>query len=232
MLAQEYHGERTVFDTPQTPQPSYPYGTTLTLKVIPSYGFVFNRWSIDGNILSTETTYDYYLSANKELKLFFDRDAFNLTVSNIVNNDEDDLTAGGTVKGGGSGYYEYGEEVTLTAEPDRCYRFVGWFTDEEAGEGKPKGLRRAASLDGLTLLTTASTYVYTVGGEMKLYPVFHRMGDVNGDNRFTIADVVLEANYIKDGSAGNFAQDEADANGDGQITISDVVEIANSVKSK
>ena len=232
VLAQEYHGERTVFDTPQTPQPSYPYGTTLTLKVIPSYGFVFNRWSIDGNILSTETTYDYYLSANKELKLFFDRDAFNLTVSNIVNNDEDDLTAGGTVKGGGSGYYEYGEEVTLTAEPDRCYRFVGWFTDEEAGEGKPKGLRRAASLDGLTLLTTASTYVYTVGGEMKLYPVFHRMGDVNGDNRFTIADVVLEANYIKDGSAGNFAQDEADANGDGQITISDVVEIANSVKSK
>ncbi|MBR1498788.1 MAG: dockerin type I repeat-containing protein [Bacteroidaceae bacterium] len=232
VLAEEYHGVKTVYDTPQTPADAYKYGTTLTLQVIPAYGYAFNRWSIDGNILSGETTYEYYLSANKELKLFFDREAFNLTVSNIVNNDEDDLTAGGTVMGGGSGYYEYGEEVTLTAQPDRCYKFVGWFTDAEAGDGKPNGLRRAAPLDGLTLLTTDSTYVYTIGGEMKLYPVFHRMGDVNGDNRFSIADVVLEANYIKDGSAENFAQDEADANGDGQITISDVVEIANSVKSK
>ena len=232
VLAEEYHGVKTVYDTPQVPADAYKYGTTLTLKVIPSYGYVFNRWSIDGNILSTETTYEYYLSANKELKLFFDREAFNLSVSNIVNNDEEDSTAGGTVKGGGSGYYEYGEEVTLTAEPDRCYRFVGWFTDAEDGSGKPNGQRRASAIDGLTLLTTTPTYVYTVGAEMKLYPVFHRMGDVNADNKFTISDVVLEANYIKDGSAENFAQDEADANGDGQITISDVVEIANSVKNK
>ena len=58
------------------------------------------------------------------------------------------------------------------------------------------------------------------------------MGDVNGDNKFTIADVVLEANYIKNGTAANFATSEADANSDGGITIADVVEIANSVKTK
>ena len=232
VLAEEYHGVKTVYDTPRVPAASYKYGTTLTLKVTPSYGYIFNRWSIDGNILSTEPTYEYYLSANKELKLFFDRESFNLSVSNIVNNDEDDFSAGGMVKGGGSGYYEYGEEVTLTAEPERCYKFVGWFTDAKAGEGVPKGLRHAPAVNDLTLLTTTPIYVYTVGEEMKLYPVFHRMGDVNGDGKFTISDVVLEANYIRDGSAGNFAQDEADANSDGQITISDVVEIANSVKSK
>ena len=232
VLAEEYHGVKTVYDTPQVPAEAYKYGTTLTLHVIPAYGYAFNRWSIDGNILSTETTYDYYLSANKELKLFFDRESFNLSVSNIVNNDEGSTYAGGTVKGGGSGYYEYGEEVTLTAEPDRCYKFVGWYTDGKAGEGEPNGQRRALVIDGLTLLTTTPTYVHTVGAEMKLYPVFHRMGDVNGDGRFTIADVVLEANYIKDSSAANFAQEEADANDDGQITISDVVEIANSVKNK
>jgi hypothetical protein len=55
---------------------------------------------------------------------------------------------------------------------------------------------------------------------------------VNGDKKFSIADVVQEANYIKNGSANNFAVDEADANSDGQITIADVVEIANSVKTK
>ena len=229
VLAEEYHGEKTVFDTPQAPQPSYKYGTTLTLKVIPSYGFIFNRWSIDGNILSTETTYDYYLSANKELKLFFDRESFNLSVSNIVNNDGG-TSAGGTVSGGGSGYYEYGEEVVLTAEPERCYRFEGWYTD--ADTSSPSARRRANATDGLKLLSSDPTFTWIVGAETKLYPVFHRLGDVNGDGKFSIADVVLEANYIRDGSAGNFSADEADANNDGAITISDVVEIANSVKTK
>ena len=38
----------------------------------------------DGKVLSTEDTYEYYLMAGKELKLFFDRQPFNLSVSNIV----------------------------------------------------------------------------------------------------------------------------------------------------
>jgi hypothetical protein len=92
--------------------------------------------------------------------------------------------------------------------------------------------RRTPSADGLRLLSTDPTYIYIVSAESKLYPVFHRLGDVNGDKKFSIADVVHEANYIKNGSANNFAVDEADANSDGQITIADVVEIANSVKTK
>ena len=92
--------------------------------------------------------------------------------------------------------------------------------------------RHAPAIDGLRLLTTNLTYTYTMSADLRLYPVFHRLGDVNGDNKFSIADVVHEANYIKNGSAENFAEDEADANNDGQITIADVVEIANSVKTK
>ena len=232
VLAEEYHGVKTIYDTPQVPAAEYKYGTTLTLQVTPAYGYVFNRWSIDGNILSYETTYDYYLSANKELKLFFDRESFNLSVSNIVNNDEDTAT-GGTVSGGGTGIYEYGEEVTLTAEPERCHNFVGWYTDDDEADGaRAIEPRRASALDGLRLLTTDRTYTCTVGAAQQLYPVFHRLGDVNGDGQFSIADVVLEANYIKNGSAQNFAEGEADANSDGEITIADVVEIANSVKTK
>ena len=232
VLAEEYQGVKTTYDTPQTPAESYRYGTTLTLQVIPAYGYVFNRWSIDGNILSTETTYDYYLSASKELKLFFDPESFNLTVSNIIDDDaEASATSGGTVTGGGSGFYEYGEEIVLTAQPERCHRFVGWYTDGPAG-ARPTAPRQASAIDGLTLLSTDLTYTWTMSEALSLYPVFHRLGDVNGDKKFTIADVVLEANYIKNGSAENFAADEADANNDGQITIADVVEIANSVKTK
>ena len=233
VLAVEYHGEKTTFDIPQTPAAAYKYGTTLTLKVTPAYGYIFNRWSIDGNILSTETTYEYYLSAGKELKLFFNREAFNLSVSNIVDDDDEaTATSGGTVSGGGSGYYEYGDEIVLTAEPERCHKFVGWYTNDDAAGARTMEHRRASAFDGLRLLTTDRTYTYTVNATSKLYPVFHRLGDVNGDKKFSIADVVQEANYIKNGSANNFAVDEADANSDGQITIADVVEIANSVKTK
>jgi hypothetical protein len=233
VLAEEYQGVKTTYDTPQIPAATYKYGTTLTLRVTPNYGYLFNRWSIDGNILSTESTYEYYLSANKELKLFFDREPFNLSISNIVDDDaEATTTSGGTVKGGGSGIYEYGEEIELTAEPERCHKFVGWFTDNASARAEAKGLRRASATDGLSLLTTKRTYTWVVSAGMKLYPVFHRMGDVNGDQKFTIADVVLEANYIKNGSAQSFAASEADANDDGSITIADVVEIANSVKTK
>ena len=234
VLAEEYQGVKTTYDTLQTPANAYKYGTTLTLKVLPAYGYIFNRWSIDGNILSTEATYDYYLSAAKELKLFFNRESFNLSVSNIVDDDEEaTATSGGIVRGGGSGYYEYGEEIALTAEPERCHKFVGWFTEDAAGSRSVKmDKRRTPSADGLRLLSTDPTYIYIVSAESKLYPVFHRLGDVNGDKKFSIADVVHEANYIKNGSANNFAVDEADANSDGQITIADVVEIANSVKTK
>jgi hypothetical protein len=237
VLAEEYQGVKTIYDEPRTPADSYRYGTTLTLKVNPAYGFIFNRWSIDGNILSTEPTYDYYLSAAKELKLFFDRESFNLSVSNIVNNDSGSAAVGGTVTGGGTGLYEYGETVELTAEPERCYRFEGWYTDGDDSEAAlaretNRVARRASALDGLTLLTTSRTYTCTVGARINLYPVFHRMGDVNADQQFTIADVVMEANHVKGTGSDSFAADEADANGDGQVSISDVVEIANSVKNK
>ena len=233
VLAEEYQGVKTIYDTPQVPAASYSYGTTLTLQVTPTFGYIFSRWSIDGNILSTEKTYEYYLSAGKELKLFFDREVFNLSVSNIVDDDNNATgTSGGTVTGGGSGFYEYGDEVELTAQPERCHKFVGWYTDNTGAGARTTGPRRTSTLDGLRLLTTDRTYTYTVSEGMKLYPVFHRLGDVNGDKEFSIADVVLEANYLKNGSAANFATEEADANDDGQISIADVVEIANSVKTK
>lgn len=233
VLAEEYQGLKTIYDIPQKPSKSYKYGTTLTLKVCPEQGYIFNRWSIDGNILSTETIYEYYLSANKELKLFFDRGAFNFSVSNIVDNDNEAIsTSGGTVNGGGTGFYEFGDEIVLTAEAERCHRFVGWYTDKTDTDNPAKGRKYAPGINGLQLLTTDPTYTCTVNADTRLYPIFHRLGDVNGDNKFTIADVVLETNYIKNGSAENFLVDEADANNDGKITLEDVIEIANSVKTK
>ena len=233
VLAVEYQNEKTEYETPQTPEASYPYGTTLTLKAEPNYGFIFNRWSIDGKILSTEDTYEYYLSANKELKLFFDRQPFNLSVSNIVDgsligDDTESFTVGGTVTGGGTGIYEYGEEITLTAVPEACHKFVGWYTDAATSSAQTAGPRRAQSIEGYKLLSTAPTYKYTVDGAKNLYPVFHRLGDVNGDKMFTIADLVCLTNHLNGNTPDNFVAAEADANNDGKITAEDVTVIAES----
>lgn len=233
VLAVEYQNEKTEYETPQTPEASYPYGTTLTLKAEPNYGFIFNRWSIDGKILSTEDTYEYYLSANKELKLFFDRQPFNLSVSNIVDgsligDDTESFTVGGTVTGGGTGIYEYGEEITLTAVPEACHKFVGWYTDAATSSAQTAGPRRAQSIEGYKLLSTDPTYKYTVDGAKNLYPVFHRLGDVNGDKMFTIADLVCLTNHLNGNTPDNFVAAEADANNDGKITAEDVTVIAES----
>lgn len=233
VLAVEYHNEKTEYDTPQTPEESYAYGTTLTLKVEPNYGYLFNRWSIDGKVLSTEDTYEYYLMAGKELKLFFDRQPFNLSVSNIVDgsiidDETESLTTGGTVTGGGTGIYEYGEEVTLTAVPESCHEFKGWYTDATPSPSQAPALQRALQIEGYQLLSTDPTYTYVVDGEKNIYPVFHRLGDVNGDKMFTIADLVCLTNHLNGNTPDNFMADEADANHDGEITAEDVTVIAES----
>ena len=131
--------------------------------------------------------------------------------------------------GGGSGLYEYGDELVLTAVPERCYSFVGWYTKEAASRALAKGQRQESALDGFTLLSTEPTYSCTVNSSLKLYPVFHRLGDVNGDELFNGADIDLLTKYINGASVGNFLKDEADTNSDGDINIVDVVEIINSI---
>jgi surface protein len=59
------------------------------------------------------------------------------------------------------------------------------------------------------------------------------MGDVNSDNKVTIADVTALVNIIlgKD-TAGLYNRDAADVNGDHQITIADVTALVNVILGK
>ncbi len=218
VMAEEYQGVKTTYDTPQVPAAQYKYGTTLTLKVSPNYGYLFNRWSIDGNILSTEDTYEYYLSANKELKLFFNPESFNLSVSNIVDDTIGASGVGGTVKGGGTGLYEYGDTVVLTAEPEPGHSFEGWYTDDDAALVRSIA-KRTAAISGLKLLSTDPTYTHTVNGEYKIYAVFKRLGDVNGDGEVNVADLSTVRSYILGIDTLN---SKADVNGDGEVNVADL----------
>ena len=54
-------------------------------------------------------------------------------------------------------------------------------------------------------------------------------GDVNGDRKVTVTDVVLTASYVLGNELDPFILPAADMNGDGEITVTDVVRIANLV---
>ena len=54
-------------------------------------------------------------------------------------------------------------------------------------------------------------------------------GDVNGDRKVTVTDVVLTASYILGNDPDPFILPAADMNGDGEITVTDVVLIADLV---
>ena len=54
-------------------------------------------------------------------------------------------------------------------------------------------------------------------------------GDVNGDRKVTVTDVVLTASYVLGNEPDPFILPAADMNSDGEITVTDVVRIANLV---
>lgn len=64
--------------------------------------------------------------------------------------------------------------------------------------------------------------------------VGYKLGDVSGDERINITDVMLLINYISEGCCdwNEFQVAAADFNGDGEINISDAVALINYIKNK
>jgi len=58
------------------------------------------------------------------------------------------------------------------------------------------------------------------------------MGDVNGDGKVLIGDVIAILNYIVGFTSDNFNEKAADVNGDGNILIGDVIAVLNIIVSQ
>ena len=119
-------------------------------------------------------------------------------------------TEGGSVTG--SGEYDLGESVTITATPDAGYRFLGW---SENGE--------LVSIDAVFTFTAKKNCTLTAN-----FVAESLFGDANGDGRINIKDVVLLRKYIANfdfdtNTSSVDVEAGADANGDGLINMEDVV---------
>jgi hypothetical protein len=105
----------------------YDYNSILNLQAVPNEGYLFEKWTVNGEILSTEPAYNFMLISEKALTATFKLKLYDVTVSYNRN--------AGTVTGGGNGKYEHGSHLILRVEPLAGYIFEGWKVNGENKSG-------------------------------------------------------------------------------------------------
>ena len=98
---------------------SYASGSTCTLHATPNSGYVFVNWLESGIPVSSNATYSFTVTGNRNLVAVFDVATVNYTITATAN-----PSNGGTVSGGGS--YASGSTCTLRATANNSYMFVNW----------------------------------------------------------------------------------------------------------
>jgi len=86
------------------------------INATPNTGWEFINWTEDGNVISTESEFQYEVTKDTTLIANFQKKTLLLTIGSL---------GFGSVSGGGS--YLYGDNVTVTATPDEGHKFIGWY---------------------------------------------------------------------------------------------------------
>ena len=99
---------------------TYTYGTECTLTATANTGYTFLNWTKNGSVVSTNPSYTFTVTEAGSYVANFQLNTYSITVTA-------DPTEGGTVSG--TGTYNHGATVTLTATPSTYYYFVNWTKD-------------------------------------------------------------------------------------------------------
>lgn len=126
---------------------SFKGGTTVTLTAIPNPGYLFKNWQEDGVVVSTNSTYSFVVSSNRNLIAKFKVD--DTPIYTVVT--KSNPSAGGTTTGAGD--YQQGSAVTVKAIPSPGYVFQSW-------------------KEGNTVVATTKKYTFTITDNRTLKAVF------------------------------------------------------------
>lgn len=99
---------------------SYEKGTEATLKATANVGYSFVGWYENGELVSDKAEYTFTVLADRVLTAKFTEKYYNVNAVALPGE-------GGTVSGGGT--YQEGTIITLRAEVNEGYRFVGWYAE-------------------------------------------------------------------------------------------------------
>ena len=113
---------------------NYEHGATATLTATAATGYTFQKWTKNGQQVSTNATYSFTVNSAVTLVAHFTLNSYAVTTTA-------NPTAGGTVTGAGT--YNHGATATLTATANTGYTFVNW-------------------TKGGTVVSTNATYSFTV----------------------------------------------------------------------
>lgn len=126
-----------------TPEPGYfPLDSTITLVAAPAEGYEFSCWMSGEEVVSSEPELTVAVDGDSEYTAKFVLKHFTLNV--------DFDAAGGSVEGGGTGVYDYGTTLALTAQTNDGWHFDGWKL-----EGQPFSIE-----DTVTVEIKGNTNVY------------------------------------------------------------------------
>ena len=96
---------------------TYSYGQTCTVHASVNSCYTFDNWTENGNVVSNQLDYSFVVTSNRNLIANLSKETYEITA-------EVNPIDGGSVIG--TGTYQCGEMVTLTAEPNENYSFLNW----------------------------------------------------------------------------------------------------------
>lgn len=98
----------------------YNTGTSVTVTALPNAGYTFNNWTEAGNVVSSSSSYKFTIAGNRTLVANFKL----LLASQFAVVLSSNPAAGGSTSG--SGAYNAGTSVTVTATANPGYTFTNW----------------------------------------------------------------------------------------------------------
>lgn len=151
----------------------YDYGDQCTLTATANPGFSFDKWTEDGSQVSTNATYSFDVTGNRNLIAHFTLKTYTITATA-------EPSEYGTVSVSGNSQFHYGDQCTLTATPKPNYNFVNWTKNGALVSTQatfPIEVTESAEyvahfqLPGLNLSVSANPTVIAQGGSSRLYAV-------------------------------------------------------------
>lgn len=99
------------------------YGSTVILVATPENGYEFSNWTLNGEVVSTEQEFSTTALGDMNVVANFVKKSYHV---DIVADSE-----GGSITGAGTGIYEFGTSLRLTAVPTEDYVLKGWLVNGE-----------------------------------------------------------------------------------------------------
>ena len=110
---------------------TFAQGSVATVTATPNTGYTFTNWTVGGVVVSTSSSYQFTMAGNKALVANFSV----VPVGRFAVVLSSNPAAGGTTTGSGS--FNAGLPVTVTATPNAGYTFTNWTNNGVVASASP-----------------------------------------------------------------------------------------------